>query len=230
MATISHHWRTSEYLTEKEFHKADELMNKGDFTKVIPIFLAKIDELKDNNELIMWVAYDLGCIYYMNDDFENSALSFKKSVELFGSSSSPAFAGVAREYAMVLKDLNQWNEAIKFYKKAKNILLKYWYDEESPVDFAVFQTEMAESYRNLGMLDEALENCLEAKKIMMDENKVKHYVYTEILNCLGEIHMDFKKKDEALLFFNEALSILNKTEETILINRLTSNIAKANNI
>jgi len=230
MATISHHWRISEYLTEKEFHKANELMEKGNFTKAISIFLAKIDELKDNNELIKWVAYDLGCIYSMNDDIENASLFFKKSTKLFDGHNSIAYAGVIREYAMILKDQKKWSKAIGFYQNAKKIFIKNWINEESPIDFAVLQTEMADTYRNLGKLDEALESCLEAKKIMIDNRQVKHYVYAETLNCLGEIHIDLNRKNEALPFFSEALSILNKTEEVILINRLTSNMAKENNL
>jgi len=96
----------------------------------------------------------------------------------------------------------KFNDAIKYYKKAKEVLL-----DQSSVEAAMIGNDEAGVYLKKGMYTKAFEIAQKAVAMLSTEHsKEKSY----LLNTIGEINFYWGKMDEALSSYNRTLVLAKK--------------------
>jgi len=152
----------------------------------------------------------LAQLYYISGEFETSASIYQEIVK------------VARKYedivllarnlnglALVYKDQNKFDEAIKLQKESLRIteetVGKHHYN------YAIGLNNLAISYLRQGKLDEAMELSKEAIQIDRETIGIKHPSYATHLNVLASTYSEQGNYIEAIKLYEESLNIIKET-------------------
>ncbi len=132
-----------------------------------------------------------------------------------------------QEYGILLKEMQQYRDALDYFFKTEDIFSKHWLLESDVICFIELQFEIADTYVDLKQYDLALSFYENAKKILEESCETQSILYVFILNNLGEVLLEFNRDKEALQLFKDALNLAeNKLLGNDCLTTIKNNILK----
>ena len=203
-----HRWLADCYLEEVECDLFAELTEAKNFVKAIALLKRKMRGEDDESyaELLADIAY-LSCMsgdVNQADDFYRRAIA---AFETKGFDGSVGFGLLLQEYGILLKEMQQYSDALDYFFKTEGIFSNHWVRDSDVICFVELQFEIADTYVELKEFDLALSFYENAKKILEESFETQSILYVFILNNLGEVFLELKRNIEALPLFEEALNL-----------------------
>ena len=203
-----HRWLVDCYLKEVESDLFAELMEAENFIKAIALLKRKMrgEDDESHAELLADIAY-LSCLsgdVNQADDFYRRAIA---AFEIKGFDGSVGFGLLLQEYGILLKEMQQYRDALDYFFKTEGIFSNHWVRDSDVICFVELQFEIADTYVSLKEFDLALSFYENAKKILEESCETQSILYVFILNNLGEVLLELKRNIEALPLFEDALNL-----------------------
>lgn len=128
---------------------------------------------------------------------------FLKNVgwELRSDRNSQIYANALINYGNALRSLGEHDKAIEAYSKAQKLMA----ESKDVQGQAIVHNQIGEVFRERGDYVQALEHYQKAKVLFEQINK-RGYEYATVLQSLGEVHSAEQRFEEALLFYNNAMT------------------------
>jgi tetratricopeptide (TPR) repeat protein len=153
---------------------------------------------------------DIAYLSYMSGDVNQADGFYRRAIAAFetkGFGSSVGFGLLLQEYGILLKEMQQYRDALDYFFKTEDIFSKHWVRDSDVIWFVELQLEIADAYVELNQYDLALNLYENAKKILEESCETQNILYVFILNNLGEVLLELKRNIEALPLFEEALNL-----------------------
>ena len=203
-----HIWLVDCYLKEVESDLFAELMEAENFVKAIALLKRKMRGADDEShaEPLADIAYlsSLSGDVNQADDFYRRAIA---AFEIKGFGGSVGFGLLLQEYGILLKEMQQYSDALDYFFKTEGIFSNHWVRDSDVICFVELQFEIADTYVELKQYDLALSFYENAKKILEESCETQSILYVFILNNLGEVFLELKRNIEALPLFEDALNL-----------------------
>lgn len=176
---------------------------RSDYLLAIPIYKNALSAISDSTNPILLDTYlELGIAYLRLSRFDSAEFHLRTGLDIISEHPDPhTEASFYNMMGNLMKDKNDYKEAITFYLKATEIF------EQSGDDDGLTQSlsNIGNLQNLLGDYDKALDYALKSLAIAEKINKQPSIAYSNRL--LGRIYRKLGQFDEALLAYDRALQV-----------------------